>query len=448
MTSLRKNFVYNSILTASTYVFPLLVFPYVTRALGVHNLGICHFVDSIIQYFILFSFLGMQTLATREIAKVKNDKVKLSDTFCSLFSLNMITTLISIIILFFCVFYIPKLYEHKELLFIGSAKILANTLLVEWFFIGTENFKYITIRTLLIRLLYVISVFVFVQDSSDYILYFTLTISMFVVNSIINMFCISRIIKISLQSISIRAFLKPFIILGSYQILTSMYTSFNVAYLGFISGETQVGYYSIAIKIYSILLGVFTAFTSVMLPRMSSLVERGETDEFRKKILGSIDVLLCFSMPIITIAITFAPTIINIVAGAGYVESILPFQIIMPLMVIIGYEQILVLQVLTPMNKDKAILINSIIGAIIGIICNLFFVYKYGCVGSAFVWIISEISVLLVAQFFVIKYVNIAFPFSKFIIYITSSIPAFIISIVISQLCGQTFFVFLSVVDF
>ena len=103
MSSLRKNFVYNSILTCSTYIFPLLVFPYVTRILGVHNLGVCNFVDSIIQYFILFSFLGMQTMATREIAKVKNTPEKLKQTFSSLLSLNMISTILAILVLFFVV---------------------------------------------------------------------------------------------------------------------------------------------------------------------------------------------------------------------------------------------------------------------------------------------------------------------------------------------------------
>ena len=433
MSSIRKNFLFNSILTISNYIFPIIVFPYITRVLGVHNIGICNFIDSIIQYFILFSFLGMQTMATREIAKVKDDSQKLSKTFISLLTINICTTVIALVILFFTAIAIPKFQDYKTLLLIGSSKIVANTLLVEWFFVGTENFKYITVRSIVIRFFYVISVFVFVKESSDYILYFTLTMLMFVVNAFINIVYVRKYVKFSLEGIEITTFLKPFFTLGAYQLLTSMYTSFNVAYLGFVSGETEVGYYTVATKIYSILLGVFTAFTSVMLPRMSSLIEQGNINEFKQKISGSVDVLLCFCMPVIVMATMYAPAIIRIAAGVGYEGSIIPLQIIIPLMLIIGYEQILVLQVLTPLNKDRAVLINSLVGATIGILLNILLVRSYGRIGSSVVWIISEISVLLMAQFFVSRFIQMHFPFKKYIKYITSSIPAFFLCWIIKN---------------
>ena len=141
MASLKKNYLYNIALTVSSYIFPLLVFPYVTRILGVHSFGICNFVDSIIQYFVLFSFLGMQTMATREIAKVKDSPLLLKSTFNSLLCLNCITTIVALLVLYFSILVIPKFETYKFLLLIGSAKILSNTLMVEWFYIGTENFK-------------------------------------------------------------------------------------------------------------------------------------------------------------------------------------------------------------------------------------------------------------------------------------------------------------------
>ena len=439
MASIKKNFLYNSILTVSTYIFPLLVFPYVTRVFGVHNLGICNFVDSIIQYFILFSFLGMQTMATREIAKVKDDEEKLKSTFSSLLSLNLCTTAIALVVLFTSIFFVSKFQEYKLLFFIGSAKILSNTLLVEWFFVGTENFKYITLRSLVIRALYVVSVFLFVHQSEDYVLYFALTILMFVVNAVINTLYVRKHVSFSLYDLQITKFVKPFFILGAYQILTSMYTSFNVAFLGFVSGETEVGYYTVASKIYAILLGVFTAFTSVMLPHMSSLIEQSNYEEFKRKISCSIDVLLCFSMPIIVMAIMYATTVIGIVAGNGYEGAILPLQIIMPLMLIIGYEQILVLQVLTPMNKDKAVLINSIAGAVVGVLLNILLVPIYGRIGSAMVWITSEVTVLVMAQIFVNRYIQLSFPYKKYIQYIAYSIPGFIICYVAQKYLNFSF---------
>ena len=71
MGSIKRNIFYNSILTISSYIFPLITFPYVTRVLGVNNIGICNFVDSIIQYFICFSMMGVMTVGTREIARTR-----------------------------------------------------------------------------------------------------------------------------------------------------------------------------------------------------------------------------------------------------------------------------------------------------------------------------------------------------------------------------------------
>lgn len=53
-----------------------------------------------------------------------------------------------------------------------------------------------------------------------------------------------------------------------------------------------------------------------------------------------------------------------------------------------------------PMGKDKAVLINSIIGAIIGIAANLILVAYLASIGSAIVWLLSEIAVMLSAFYF------------------------------------------------
>lgn len=186
MGSIKRNIFYNSILTISSYIFPLITFPYVTRVLGVNNIGICNFVDSIIQYFICFSMMGVMTVGTREIARTRGDKKLLSKTFSELLTLNLIATVIMILVLFLCVMFLPFFHDYEQMLYVGMAKILASTLLVEWLFKGLEDFKYVTGRTIIIRCLYVISIFILVKDKDDYFLYFTLTSFVVVINAIVN----------------------------------------------------------------------------------------------------------------------------------------------------------------------------------------------------------------------------------------------------------------------
>lgn len=166
--SLKKNFLYSTILTVANYIFPLLTYPYVSRVLGVTNIGICNFVDSIINFFILFSMMGVGAVGIREIAGATDSSKSQSKVFSSLLVLNGITTLVMLIILLLCIHIIPEFREYKGLMYVGAAKLVANLFLVEWFFKGTENFKYITNRTILVKCIYVASVFLFVKDADDY----------------------------------------------------------------------------------------------------------------------------------------------------------------------------------------------------------------------------------------------------------------------------------------
>ena len=423
MPSIKKNFAYSSILTISSYLFPLITYPYVTRVLGVEKIGICNFVDSIIHYGILFSMLGIGTVAIREIAQVKSDKEKLSRTFSSLLTLNLITSIVATVVILFMAFFIPKFYVYQRLYVIGASKILFNALLVEWLYKGLEEFKFITIRSLLIKVLYVIAVFVFVHTEDDYIIYFSINVAMVVVNAIINITYSRKYLFFSLKNINFAPYLKPFFVLGFYTILTSMYTSFNVTYLGLITDTTEVGYYTTAVKLYTLVLSVFTAFTGVMMPRQSSLLGEGKKDEFLRLINKSIDLLLSCIMPLVVFVLCFADAILLLIAGKGFEGAILPLQIIVPLLLVIGYEQVIVIQMLMPLKKDKAILVNSIIGAVVGVLFNLILVPHLKSVGSAIVWIASELAVMLSAQYFINKYIAFHFPWKKFISRIATALP-------------------------
>ena len=439
MVSIKKNFGYSIILTCSSYIFSFITFPYVTRVLGVNNIGICNFVDSIIQYFIIISMMGVTTIGIREVAKYKAEPRELSKVFSSLLSINLLFTLFSIIALILSSAFIPKLHQYSQLIYIGVARILAGSLMIEWLYNGLENFRYVAIRSLIIRVLYVILIFLFVNEESDYILYFTLNVFTFVANAALNLIYSKNFVIFSFKAIEVKRFIGSYIILGVYMILTNVYSTFNVMYLGFVTSDTEVGYYTTAIKLFTIVMSIFTAFTGVMMPRMSALLANNQVDDFRVLTSKSLDALFAFTIPLIIISEFCAPQIIYILAGEGYEGAILPMRIVMPLMLIICYEQIIILQILTPMKKDSAILTNSAIGALIGLLLNILLVSRIGSVGSAIVLFLAEVAVLLSAQFFVNRYANFKFPFIDFVKRLKYSIPILILCYVIVSIINSPF---------
>lgn len=388
--SIKKNFAYKSVLTLSTYLINFITFPYVARVLGVERIGLVNFVDNTVNYFLLFATMGVGLLGVREIAAVKEDKKRRDQVYSSVLALNLLFTLVSLGIYLLCVVTIPKLCQYDELFYIGTAKILFTVFLVEWFFTGVENFRYITLRSILIKVLYIISVFLFVRDTSDYRLYFILTVGVVVLNALINQLYIREFVRVRWNNIQLFKYLKQNVTLGIYTLMASMYLTFNVMYLGLVSNNTEVGYYTTAFKLYSVVLGFFTAFTNVMLPRMSSLLANGEKDRFQELVNRSFSVMSTCCIPLILCSMIMAPQIVYILSGPGYEGAILPMRIIMPAAFAVGVAQVLAIQVLMPMKKDKVLLVASIIGAVVSLLINLLVVPYIESVGSAVVLLCSE----------------------------------------------------------
>lgn len=431
--SIKKNFAYKSTLTVSTYLMNFVTFPYVARVLGVDGIGLVSFVDNAINYFLLFATMGVATLGVREIATIRNDDEKRNDIFANILGLNLLFTVGTLIIYLFCILSIDKFQQYKELFYIGSAKILFTVFLVEWFFTGIENFRYITVRSVLIKILYAIFVFVLVHDKSDYQIYFSLNVLVVVINAIINMIYVRKLVRVRIQNLFKLHFMKQNISLGIYAIMTSMYLTFNVMFLGLTSGNIEVGFYTTAFKLYSVILGFFTAFTNVMLPRMSFLLGEGDDRTFQQLINKSFDAMCTFSIPMILCSIALAPQIIHVLSGSGYEGAILPMRIIMPAILFVGIAQIIAMQVLMPMRKDKVLFLASLIGATVSILINIFLVPRMQSIGTAIVLICSEIMVTLVYIVYTFRHKLLILPYKIVLRNICYSLPCALIC----YLCGK-----------
>ena len=423
MPSLKKNFFYSALLTVANYLFPLITYPYVSRVLGVANIGVCNFVDSVVNYFIMFSMMGITTVGVREIAASRSDRSRQDSVFSSLLSLNAATSLVSAALLVASIFLVPALYAHKELMGIGVVRLLANFLCMEWLFKGVEDFRYITLRTVLIRLLYVVAVFVFVRKPEDYGIYYLLLCLTVVGNALVNVLYSRRFVSFTFRNLSLRGVAGPFFLIGLYTVMASMYTSFNVTYLGFTSTDEQVGYYASATKIFGMIIALFTAFTAIMLPRLSAVVSEGREEEFRRIVLKVLRVLFCLGVPTVLLMEAEAADIIRIISGNGYEGAVTPMRIISPLILVIGMEQVYVLQTMLPKKYDREVLVNSVIGAVVGVGLNVLLVGSMKAVGSAVVWLSAEMTVLAASVIVVSRRAGIGFPAGSLLKEIVRNLP-------------------------
>jgi O-antigen/teichoic acid export membrane protein len=367
--------------------------------------------------------MGITTVGVREIAASRGDKHQLSKTFIALLSLTGCTTIAAMLVLLLAMYIIPTLIPYQELLYVGQIKLLSNLFLIEWLFTGLEDFKYITIRTIIIRCLYMASVFLFVTKATDYKLFYILTCGMVLCNAIINVIYSRRFVSYPWKSALLRPYIKPFFIMGAYALLVHVYTSLNSVWLGFVTDTDEVGYFTTATRLHSIVMALLISFTNILFPHVSNLLAEGRTEEFWQKIKSAFDVLFTFAFPTAVFLLAAAPPLLHLFAGDGFEGAYLPMRIISPLVLIVGTEQILVIQILMAMHQDRIVLRNSLIGALIAIMLNILITSSMGAPGSAIVWVISELSIMVLSIVFIRKRYHFSLPYGKCLRYMMAYLP-------------------------
>lgn len=397
MPSLKTNFIYNFILIGGNQLFALLVFPYISRVLGPENVGIVNFVDSAVDYFVAISMMGIMSIGVREIAASRSDPARLDAAFSGLFIVNLLFTALALLGLLAAYLLIPALASYPRMAALGAVKLICKFLMIEWLFCGLEDFKFISVRSLIIKFLYMVGVFVFVREASDYEVYYVLLVAIWVASAVVNLRYGRLRVRLVSRSVEWRRFVKPFLFLGLYKLIIGMYATFNSVYLGVAADEREVGYYTTAVRLFAVIIGFYYAFTGVALPRMSSLLSEQRMEEFDSLVRRTTNVLIAVAVPAICFGVGFSRQIVFLIAGPEFEASVVPMAIIFPLLFVNGYNMVLIEQILMPFKKDKLLMRNAGFYAAVAVVLNVLLVKPLGAIGSALVWASAEVVLLLLS---------------------------------------------------
>lgn len=401
--SLKLNFIMNAMLTMSSFLFPLISAPYIYRVLQADGKGKVTFATSLVAYFLMLARLGIPTYGVRACAKVRDDKQALSKTAHELLIINVIMSLVSYGLLFLALVFVPQLREDRVLYLVVSLTIIFDTIGMEWLYKALEQYSYIAIRSMIFKLIALVGMFLLVKSKDDYVIYGGLTILAASASSIFNFFHARKYISMRpMGGYKLSPHLKAVAIFFAMTCASTVYTNLDTVMLGFMRGETVVGYYDAAVKIKSILVSIVTSLGVVLLPRASYYVERGLMEEFRSISRKALNFVFVAALPMMLYFMLFARQGILLLSGEGYDPSVSAMQIIMPTLLFIGLSNILGIQILVPMGKEKVVLWSLIVGAVVDVIINILLIPGYGAAGAAAGTMVAEFAVL-VYQFVVLR---------------------------------------------
>ncbi len=436
-SSIKKNFALNLVNTLSGLLFPLITFPYASRILLAEGIGQLQFFQSIISYISLCTALGIPLYAVREIARVRDDKILCSRVAIEILILHSLLTLVGYGSVYILIVTVAKIQVDATLFLLLSTNLFFTAIGALWFYQGIEDFKYITIRALIIRVFSLICLFLFVKDKSDLFIYAAISVTAEVGSNLFNFIRLRKFIlleEFSFKELNPWRHLRPALKIFALNLITSIYVNLDSVMLGFLKNEIAVGYYAAATRITKSILGVVQSLGTVLLPRFANLVSTNQMYEFRILTNKAISFILATSLPLVVGLIFMASPLIHIFCGNGFEPSILTLQLMSPIILFIGLSSIIGMQILYALGRENIVILSTGIGAVINFLLNLLLIPEFSQYGSGFATCIAELSVTSVMIVLGWKYMPIRLLQKQNMTYYLGTVLIFILLLLLSYI--------------
>lgn len=389
--SLTINYLYNVAYKILSLITPLITIPYISRVLGVNNVGIYNYTYSVVCYFTLFGVLGLQMYGQREIAYRNNNKEERDKLFWELVWIRIVTVGIALI----CYISYSWNTEYKLYYLIFSIELLSNLLDISWFYYAIEDFKLITIRNFIVKLIGVICIFMFVKTNEDLPIYiFCNTIVLFLGNLSV-WFGIKSKIK-SIHGLSFRTFrhLKYAFIFFIPQCLDSIYMLMDRVMLGNLSTIDQVGIYGQADKIIKMIVTIVTSLGLVVSPRIAQCFYNNDKSGIQKYMYKSFAFTFSIGLPLAGGLICIAPIFSIWFFGIEYNGVAEVLSLLSPVIIFMGINSIIGWQYLMTVKKENIFIKSIATGALVNFVLNIILIRKFNAYGAVFA---SNISMLIMS---------------------------------------------------
>lgn len=401
--SLKINAALNIIRQVCAIVFPLITFPYVSRTLGVEAYGKVNFSTSILSYISLLAGLGVSSYAIREGARIRDDRERFERFADEVFSINVVSTLISYVVLAVLVLFWSKLDAYRALIGILSVNILLTTLGTDWINTIYEDFLYLTVRYVICQTIAVAATLLFVKGPEDVALYAVCSNMGMMLANASNLFYIRKKLGIRLKltwKMNVRRHLRPIMLLFGNMISSMIYLYSDTTMLGVFIGDAAVGFYTVSSRIYSLIKQLINAVSGVLVPRLSHDLESKSGGESNGSVHTVLGILTVVVFPIALGMICMGREIIVLIAGEAYAAAYPALAILSIALIFATYACIYISVVMLAQRKDREILFASSVSALTNIVLNFILIPRYSYNAAAFTTLVSEFLMLAMGVYY------------------------------------------------
>lgn len=391
--SVRKNYIFNVLLSGVNLLYPLITFPYVARVLQPEGLGQAQFTFNFALYFSVIAAFGIPFYGIKEIGRSRSTEKDLNKTFSELFTISSITSIFCLVIYLLSIIALPAIEINWELGLIAGFLIFLTPLNLDWVFSGLEEFKLIAQRAICIKVIALVLLFTLVKDSSDVALYLSILTFSYVGNYLMNLLLIRKRVSFSFSNLNLRKHQKPLLFILSSSFATTIYTSLDSVVLGLLTDDYEVGIYAAAVKLAKVSLPIVTGLSAVIMPKIALAIKEKDLLYERSMINKSFSFIVFLGIPISMGLFIFSEEFILLLSGVTYLQSVSSMMYLSFLPFFIGLGYLFGFQVLVPNNLNIGLFTSTLLGVIVFVISNYLFTQEMGAKGTAISVLLTEITV-------------------------------------------------------
>ena len=241
--SVKANYLFNLINSASQLLFPLITFPYASRIMMADGIGQVNFFQSIISYISLFTCLGIPMYAMREVAKVRDNGKKMTQIAVEILLLHAFLSLLGYVVVAIVCMIVPQVQTNVPLFLILSVTIFFTAIGCEWFYQGIEDFKYVAVRGLIVKSVSIVLLFLLVKTKEDILWYGIYTVLGTLGGNVFNFIRLRKYLYRNVVHFStLHPFrhLKPALQIFVFNVIVSIYLQLNNVLLGFMKDAESI----------------------------------------------------------------------------------------------------------------------------------------------------------------------------------------------------------------
>lgn len=410
--SIVQNTIFRGLLSFFNLAVPLLVVPYVYRVLSPETIGSVEYATTIFSYFNLFGVLGIYTYGLREVSKIRDDRQRVTTIYSNLFLIGLLSNLLVLLVYLISIYWIKVSLYH--ILIVLAFNFLANIFYTEWINEAFEDFRFIALKTVIVRSIYIAAIFLFVKQPQDVLIYVSIIVLSNFLNYIISFIYSFRYTgfafrELSWSSLELKHHLLPLLLILVLNNSSVFYTMLDRIMLGVYNSDEAVAYYSVGQKIMEITRSVLMTLIFVSMPRLSYYLKK-QYEDYLNGVRKLMQTILLLIIPIATGLILLSKSIVYLFAGEQYTAAIFPLTIFAFRSILLMIECVTAQQILFLHRKEKILVIMGLSWGMINLILNYVLVGKqiFSPTTAILTTAFSEICLIITELIYIKKYLNIS----------------------------------------